>query len=76
MFEILLHTTFEIETSEFHQKADNILTTNSGAEVQNAIIVNQITSEDIFIFFAILAAPSTNTSAHFIRKTNPIISNI
>jgi len=47
IFDILLHTTFDIAISEFHWKADIMLTINSGADVPNATIVRPITSDEI-----------------------------
>jgi len=68
--------TFEIAIWELPFKEEIKLTTNSGAEVQKATIVNPITKLEIPNFFAILQAHSTNISAHLIKNINQIISKI
>ena len=53
-----------------------ILTAASGALVPKATIVNPTINAGILNAFAILELPSTNQSAHFTSKTNPIIIRI
>jgi hypothetical protein len=53
-----------------------ILTTNSGADVQNATIVSPITILGIRSFFANDDAPSTRKSAHLISRTKPMSMRI
>lgn len=47
------------------------LTTNSGADVPKATIVNPIAKSDTLYFFANEAAPVTNQLAPIINNTNP-----
>jgi len=70
IFDILLPSTFHIAIPALHFILAIIFTTSSGAEVHTATIVNHITKSETLNFFAILDAQSTNTSAHFIKKTN------
>jgi len=76
IFDILLHNIFDTAKSVFPVNHEIRLMTNSGALDPNATIVNQITSDDIQNLVAIELAPSTNTSDHFINKTNQITKNI
>jgi hypothetical protein len=73
---MLLHNIFETAKSVFPVNHEMRLITSSGALEPNATIVNQITSDEIPNFVAIELAPSTNTSDHFINKTNQITKNI
>ncbi|MDR2640684.1 MAG: hypothetical protein LBC61_05235 [Candidatus Peribacteria bacterium] len=53
-----------------------MLIISSGAEVQIAIIVNQITKGEIFNFLAIEEAQSIKKSAHLISKANQITKSM
>ena len=75
IFAILLHNIFHIAKSVFHSRAEITFTINSGADVQNATIVNQITIEEILNLRATDDAQSTRKSAHFIRNTNQTTNN-
>jgi hypothetical protein len=72
---MLLHKIFPIAIPALHLILAMIFTTSSGAEVQNATMVNQITKSEILNFFAIDDAQSTKISAHFIKTTNPNTNN-
>jgi hypothetical protein len=76
MFDMLLPNIFDILKSVFQSLADSMLTTNSGAEVQNHTITSQITNHEIHSFLARADHQSTNKSAHLISKMNQIISNM
>jgi hypothetical protein len=73
---ILLQITFQTAKSVFQRTAETIFTTNSGAEVQKATIVNQITIGGILNFIAIVDAHFTSKSAHFISKKNQTTKRI
>jgi hypothetical protein len=68
----LLQIIFQTAKSVFPRIAEIIFTINSGAEVQKATIVNQITIGGILNFIAIVEAHFTSKSAHSIRKKNQI----
>jgi len=53
-----------------------LLTTNSGAEVPKATMVNPMTRSDTLYFLAKAAAPSTSQLAPTMRATKPIIMSI
>jgi hypothetical protein len=72
IFAILLHNIFQIAMSVLLFTDANTFTTNSGADVQKATIVNQITIFEMRNFFATADDQSTSKSAHFTRSTNPI----
>lgn len=61
--------------SVFPSNAENILTASSGAEVQKATIVSQITIAGILNFKAIDEAHHTSISAHLIRIINQRIKS-
>jgi hypothetical protein len=67
---------FQTAKSVFQRIAETTFTTNSGAEVQKATIVNQITIGGILNFTAIVDAHFTSKSAHFISKKNQITKSI
>ena len=71
---ILLPKTFPIAIPALHSMLAMIFTISSGAEVPKATIVSQITRSEMLNFFATDDAHSTSISAHFIKKTNPIIN--
>ncbi len=73
MFAIFDQTMFHNTSSLAPLRLPTILTTNSGAEVPNATIVNPITRSDIRSFFASDDAPSTRKSAHLMSITNQSI---
>lgn len=67
---ILLPNTFPIAIPVFHWILAKTLTNSSGAEVQKATIVSQITIFGMLSLFAIEVDPSTSKSAHFIKNKN------
>ena len=71
IFKILLPMTFPKTMSPLPAKIDFTLTANSGILVPKATMVKPINILDTLKFSAIPLAPSTNTSAPFIRITNP-----
>ena len=76
IFTILLHNILPIAISELLFSDARIFTTNSGAEVPKATIVDQITIFEMLNFFAIADDQSTSKSAHLINRKNPIINRI
>ena len=73
---ILEPNTFPIVIPLLPSNDEIKLTASSGALVPSETIVKPTTIDGIPNFFAILEAPSTNISAPFISKINPIINNI
>lgn len=69
-FDKLDQITFDINKSDSHLDEAIRLTNNSGADVQNAKIVNQITMGGIPNFLATLLLPHTNISHHRINEIN------
>jgi len=69
-FEILLQRTFQSTNQLFQLILAIIFTTISGADVQNATIVSQITKSDTQILFASDHAHFIKKSAHFIKMKN------
>lgn len=75
IFAILDHKTFPIVIPVAPLKLEETFTTNSGAEVPKATMVNPIIKSETLSLFAIEEAPSTNKSAPLMRKTNQITNN-
>ncbi len=76
MLNILLPTTLPKDIALVPANAEVMDTAASGALVPNATIVKPTIIVGIFRLYATLLAPSTNTSAPFIKSTNPIISKM
>lgn len=76
IFAMFDQTIFQSTSSLAPLKLPIMLTTNSGADVPNATIVNPITRSDIRSFFASDDAPSTKKSAHLMSMINPITIKI
>lgn len=72
-FAIFDHIMFEIMISVSHFAAAITFTKNSGADVQNDRIVNQITIGGILYLVATLDEPSTKNDHHLTRVTNHAI---
>lgn len=66
---------FQRASQVSHFIAENVFINISGAEVQIAIIVNQITRFEIQYFLAIFVDQFTKYQAHFISIKNHTISN-
>ena len=73
---MLLPTTLPKDIALVPANAEVMDTAASGALVPNATMVKPTIIVGIFKLYATLLAPSTNTSAPFIKSTNPIISKI
>ena len=76
MLNMLLPTTLPKDIALVPANAEVMDTAASGALVPNATMVKPTIIVGIFKLYATLLAPSTNTSAPFIKSTNPIISKI
>jgi len=75
VFAIFDPTTFHKANSVCHLSAENTFTKSSGAEVQKATIVSQITNGEIPNFVARALAQLTSISAHLIKIINPNTKN-
>ena len=73
---LLLPITFPKTMSDWWSKEAIELTTNSGADVPKATIVNPIAKSEILFFFAREEAPLTIQSAPFIKNRKPTIINM
>ena len=76
ILKMLLPTTLPKDIALVPANAEVMDTAASGALVPNATMVKPTIIVGIFKLYATLLAPSTNTSAPFIKSTNPIISKI
>ena len=76
ILKMLLPTTLPKDIALVPANAEVMDTAASGALVPNATMVKPTIMVGIFKLYATLLAPSTNTSAPFIKSTNPIISKI